>query len=141
MTIDAFLADVDKNLELIATQEHAEEIRYEYQKTLNATEAITSVLARHKALAEAEALKAEGERKTAEAAAAKDVAEAQVMEQQVGAQHSVQPVQPVAPPVIQTPPTVSAPAFCHVVATIETTRAAGLVEYLQKNGIQAEIKE
>lgn len=46
----AFVDKICEDLDLIKTQEHKEEILVEYEKTLNASQAITTVVARHKAL-------------------------------------------------------------------------------------------
>lgn len=46
----AFLDKVTNDLKLISLQEHADEILYEYKRTLDVTSAVTTVLDRHKAL-------------------------------------------------------------------------------------------
>ena len=48
----AFLDKVNDDLALIETQEHKDEIFVEYKQTLNASRAITTVTARHKAIEE-----------------------------------------------------------------------------------------
>lgn len=52
----AFVDRICDDLKLIDTQEHAQEILYEYQKSLNVSGAITTVVNRHKAIAEANAM-------------------------------------------------------------------------------------
>lgn len=51
----AFVDRICDDLKLIDTQESAQEILYEYQKSLNVSGAITTVVNRHKAIAEANA--------------------------------------------------------------------------------------
>ena len=55
----AFLDKICDDLTLIDTQEHKEEILYEYKKSLNVSSAITMVTARCKAIEEAKAREAE----------------------------------------------------------------------------------
>lgn len=61
----AFIDRICDDLNLIATQEHKDEILYEYKQSLNVSAAITTVVNRYKAIEEAkvreEALKAERE--------------------------------------------------------------------------------
>lgn len=69
--IDGVLADVA----LIETQEHSDEILYEYKKSLKVGEAVIAVVERHRAIEEAEAQKAKAEAEAlakAEAAAKVD---------------------------------------------------------------------
>lgn len=60
--VKSFLDKVNDELQLIATQEHGEEILVEYKNSLNVAQAITTVVNRHKAIEEEklrkEALKA-----------------------------------------------------------------------------------
>ena len=63
-----FIDRVAADLKMIETQEYRDEIRAEYKRCLNAAEAVTEVVNRHKAI-EDEKLKAEAERETAEARA------------------------------------------------------------------------
>ena len=51
-TIKTFLDKVMDDLKLIATQEHKDEILYEYKRSLNVSVAITSVTERYKAIEE-----------------------------------------------------------------------------------------
>lgn len=60
-----FIDRAVSDLEMIATQEHPDEIRAEYKKCLNASEAVTTVINRHKAIEEEKA-KAEAEKEAAE---------------------------------------------------------------------------
>ena len=60
-TIKTFLDKVMDDLKLIATQEHKDEILYEYKRSLNVSVAITSVTERYKAIEEEKA-RAEAER-------------------------------------------------------------------------------
>jgi hypothetical protein len=69
----AFIDKICEDLDLIKTQEHKEEILVEYEKTLNASQAITTVVARHKALeamqekvAQAEVVEAKEQERVAE---------------------------------------------------------------------------
>lgn len=71
-----FIDRICDDLALIETQEHIEEIMYEYKRFLNVSQAITSVSMRHKAIEEEKAREAERKaREEAEKAAAKKVAE------------------------------------------------------------------
>lgn len=54
-TIKTFLDKVMDDLKLIATQEHKDEILYEYKRSLNVSVAITSVTERYKAIEEEKA--------------------------------------------------------------------------------------
>lgn len=51
----AFIDRICDDLNLIETQEHKDEILYEYKQTLNVSSAITKVTSRHKAIEEAKA--------------------------------------------------------------------------------------
>lgn len=68
----AFIDRVCDDVRLIDTQEHKDEILYEYKQTLNVSAAITTVVNRYKALAEA---KAREEERKAQAEAMKQAAE------------------------------------------------------------------
>lgn len=71
----AFIDRVCDDLNLIDTQEHKEEILYEYKRFLNVSLAITTVTTRHKALEAEKAREAERKaREEAEKAAAEKVA-------------------------------------------------------------------
>lgn len=59
----AFVDRIASDVDLIETQEHKEEILVEYHKSLNCSQAITSVVARHKAAEELKAKQAEMEAK------------------------------------------------------------------------------
>lgn len=62
----AFIDRVIEDLAMIAEQEHADEIRAEYKRTLNASQAVKIVADRHRAI-EAEKARAEEQRMAAEA--------------------------------------------------------------------------
>lgn len=62
----AFIDRVIEDLAMIAEQEHADEIRSEYKRTLNASQAVKIVADRHRAI-EAEKARAEEQRMAAEA--------------------------------------------------------------------------
>lgn len=68
-----FIDRVCDDLNLIETQEHEDEILFEYKQTLNVSSAITTVVNRHKAIAEAKAAEEEHKKKAeaAQEAAAK----------------------------------------------------------------------
>jgi hypothetical protein len=83
-----FIDRICDDLSLINTQEHKDEILYEYKQSLNVSGAITAVTNRYKAIEEAKAR--EEERKAREQAKAEAVAK----------------VEAVAPPVAVTPPAV-----------------------------------
>ena len=71
----AFIDRICDDLNLIDTQEHKDEILYEYKRFLNVSLAITTVTTRHKALEEERAREAERKaREEAEKAAAEKVA-------------------------------------------------------------------
>lgn len=71
----AFIDRVCDDLKLIDTQEHKEEILYEYKRFLNVSLAITTVVTRHKVIEEEKAKEAERKAKEeAEKAAAEKVA-------------------------------------------------------------------
>lgn len=83
-----FIDRICDDLNLIDTQEHKDEILYEYKQSLNVSGAITAITNRYKAIEEAKAR--EEERKAREQAKAEAVAK----------------VEAVAPPVAVTPPAV-----------------------------------
>jgi hypothetical protein len=66
--VDVFVNRIVDDLKLIEIQEYKEEIVVEYRKSLNASEAITGVIERHKAI-EAERIKAENVERVKEAEA------------------------------------------------------------------------
>lgn len=89
----AFVDKIVDDLNLIDTQEHKDEILYEYKQSLNVSNAITTVANRYKAIEEAKAR--EEERK------AKEQAEAEAAAKVESVVEAVAPptVEPIAPPV------------------------------------------
>lgn len=89
----AFVDKIVDDLNLIDTQEHKDEILYEYKQSLNVSNAITTVTNRYKAIEEAKAR--EEERKAREQAEAESAAKVEEVVEAV-----VPPtVEPIAPPV------------------------------------------
>lgn len=89
----AFVDKIVDDLKLIDTQEHKDEIFYEYNQSLNVSNAITTVANRHKAIEEAKAR--EEERKAREQAEAEAAAKVEEVIKAV----APPTVEPVAPPV------------------------------------------
>lgn len=89
----AFVDKIVDDLNLINTQEHKDEIFYEYKQSLNVSNAITTVANRYKAIEEAKAR--EKERKAREQAEAEAAAKVESVVEAV----APPPVEPVAPPV------------------------------------------
>jgi hypothetical protein len=89
----AFVDKIVDNLNLIDTQEHKDEILYEYKQSLNVSNAITTVANRYKAIEEAKAR--EEERKAREQAEAEAVAKVEEVVEAV----APPTVEPIAPPV------------------------------------------
>lgn len=89
----AFVDKIVDDLNLINTQEHKDEILYEYKQSLNVSNAITTVANRYKAIEDAKAR--EEERK------AREQAEAEAAAKVESVVESVAPptVEPIAPPV------------------------------------------
>lgn len=85
----AFIDKIADDLALIDTQEHKDEILYEYKQSLNVSNAITTVANRYKAIEAAKA--AEEERKAREQAAAEAAAKVEAV--------TPPTVEPIAPPV------------------------------------------
>lgn len=101
-----FLDRIKGDLELIATQEHKDEILVEYRKTLNASQAVTAVTNRH--------VEIERQRKMREEMAA-------IAEQKKAAEDAVQKAAEAAPPAkepAKQPPAVMPPVV------VERTEAA-----------------
>ena len=89
----AFVDKIVDDLNLINTQEHKDEIFYEYKQSLNVSNAITTVSNRYKAIEEAKAR--EEERKAREQAEAEAAAKVESVVESV-----VPPtVEPIAPPI------------------------------------------
>lgn len=89
----AFVDKIVDDLNLIDTQEHKDEILYEYKQSLNVSSAITTVANRYKAIEEAKAR--EEERKAREQAEAEAVAKVEEVVEAV----APPTVEPIAPPV------------------------------------------
>lgn len=85
----AFIDKIACDLALIDTQEHKDDILYEYKQSLNVSSAITMVTYRYKAFEEAKAR--EEERKAREQAAAEAAAKVEAV--------AAPTVEPIAPPV------------------------------------------
>lgn len=89
----AFIDKIACDLALIDTQEHKDEILYEYKQSLNVSNAITTVANRYKAIEEAKAR--EEERKAREQAEAEATAKVESVVEAV----APPTVEPIAPPV------------------------------------------
>nr|DAV45612.1 MAG TPA: Protein of unknown function (DUF1351) [Caudoviricetes sp.] len=83
----SFIDKIADDLALIDTQEHKDEILYEYKQSLNVSNAITTVANRYKAIEAAKA--AEEERKAREQAAAEAAAKVEAV-----APPTVEPIEP-----------------------------------------------
>lgn len=123
----AFIDRVYDDLILIDTQEHKDEIMYEYKRFLNAHMAITTVATRHKAIEEEK--KREEERKAQEEAA------------RAAAEKVASVVETLTPPTVETlvAPVVEEPVLT-VKFTVKGTRAQlrALKEYLKNNNYDFE---
>lgn len=89
----AFVDKIVNDLNLIDTQEHKDEILYEYKASLNVSNAITTVANRYKAIEEAKAR--EEERKAREQAEAEAAAKVESVVEAI----APPTVEPIAPPV------------------------------------------
>ncbi|WP_455492771.1 DUF1351 domain-containing protein [Eubacterium sp.] len=89
----AFVDKIVDDLNLIDTQEHKDDILYEYKQSLNVSNAITTVANRYKAIEEAKAR--EEERKAREQAEAEAAAKVESVVEAV----APPTVEPIAPPV------------------------------------------
>ena len=98
-----FLDGVADDLAMISTQEHSDEIFLEYKRTLNAAQAVTTVLNRHAAIEE--------ERRRREAAAEAQAARAQAQMRVEEALHAEAPPEVFSPPetIEQHPASAEAP--------------------------------
>lgn len=129
----AYIDRVIEDLAMIAEQEYADEIRAEYKKTLHASQAVTTVAERHRAI-EAEKARAEEQRMAAEARrqAAEKVEEVLAMPEPV-----VEPIPeddaPFTPPVAEQQ---DAESVYEVQFTVRGTRAQikELKQYLIERG-------
>lgn len=93
-----FVFKIVDDLNLIDTQEHKDEILYEYKQSLNVSNAITTVANRYKAIEEAKAR--EEERKAREQAEAEAAAKVEEVVEAV-APPTVEPIAPPAPAKVQ----------------------------------------
>lgn len=93
-----FVFKIVDDLNLIDTQEHKDEILYEYKQSLNVSNAITTVTNRYKAIEDAKAR--EEERKAREQAEAEAVAKVESVVEAV-APPTVEPIAPPAPAKVQ----------------------------------------
>lgn len=94
----AFVDKIVDDLNLIDTQEHKDEILYEYKQSLNVSNAITTVANRYKAIEEAKAR--EEERKAREQAEVEATAKVESVVEAV-APPTVEPIAPPAPAKVQ----------------------------------------
>lgn len=115
----AFVDKIVDDLNLIDTQEHKDEILYEYKQSLNVSNAITTVANRYKAIEEAKAR--EEERKAREQAEA----EATTKVEEVVEAVAPPTVEPIAPP---TPVKVQKFTFT---VTASESRIEKLIEFLE----------
>lgn len=117
--VKAFIDRICDDLRLIETQEHKEEILFEYKDYLNVSAAITAVTNRHKAI-EAARVQAE-ERKDAEQARQEAAAKVEAVAEKL------------APPVVKEPEKVFSVQF-----TVKGTKAQlrALKEFLNSGGYE-----
>ena len=121
----AFIDRVCDDLNLIDTQEHKDEILYEYKRTLNVSSAITTVVNRYKAIEEAK--KREEERKAKEQAEKEAAAKVETV------------VETLTPPTPLEVPTVEEPILT-VQFKVRGTKAKlkALKEFLNNGGYDYE---
>lgn len=119
----AFIDRISDDVNLIGTQEHKDEILYEYKKSLNVSNAITTVANRYKAIEEAKAR--EEERKAQQEAAQKAAEKVETVVEEL----TPPTVEPIAPPVEEE-------EIFTVNFTVKGTRTQirTLKEFLEKNG-------
>lgn len=117
----AFVADVSRSVDLIATMDNADEIMVEFKRTLNAPEAIGAVQERHRRM--------EAERAAQEARKAAQERE----------QAAVEKVEAAAPPEPVAPPTEPEKVY-QCVFTVHTTieKLKKLKEFMDQEGIRYE---
>ena len=123
----AFIDRICDDLNLIDTQEHKDEIFYEYKQSLNVSNAITTVANRYKAIEEAKAR--EEERKAKEKAAKEAADKVDIVVETL----TPPTVEPIAPPTVEEP--ILTLAF-KVTATKSKLRA--LKEFLNNGGYKYE---
>lgn len=123
----AFVDRICEDLNLIETQEHKTEILIEYKKTLNVSNAITTVVNRYKAIEEAKAREAELKAK---------------QEAQQKAAEKVEAVaEALAPPTVEEPTEAKAPTRYEAsfkVATYDIEKLKKLTAFMEKEGIEYE---
>lgn len=118
-----FIDRICDDLSLIDTQEHKDEILYEYKQSLNVSAAITTVVNRHKQL---EAMKAiEEEQKAKKQAAAEAAAKVEAV--------APPTVEPIAPPVEEEPVLT-----LRFTVRAKRSKLRELKEYLERNGFDYE---
>lgn len=123
----AFVDRICEDLNLIETQEHKTEILIEYKKTLNVSNAITTVVNRYKAIEEAKAREAELKAK---------------QEAQQKAAEKVEAVaEALAPPTVEEPTEAKAPTryeSSFKVVTYDLEKLKKLIAFMEKEGIEYE---
>ena len=123
----AFADRICEDLNLIETQEHKDEVLYEYKNTLNVSNAITSVVKRYKAIEEAKAREAELKAK---------------QEAQQKAAEKVEAVaEALAPPTVEEPIEAKVPKRYEAsfkVATYDLEKLKKLIAFMEKEGIEYE---
>lgn len=115
-----FIDRICDDLNLIETQEHSDEILYEYKQTLNVSSAITSVTNRHKAI---------------EAAQARE-AEKQAQKETVTVNEPVEAQTPLAPPKVETATAQTYSTSFRVTGTMEQLK--NLKAYMNAQGLTYE---
>lgn len=133
--VDSFIDKIVDDLALIAEQEHADEVLYEYKRVdggcyLNVSGAIRSVNAKHKAIEEEKARVAEREARKAEKAAAVAKVDAAIGDT------------PTAPPVEEKETPVAPPQEETVTVAFKVTdtipRLRALKKYMEQEGYKYE---
>jgi hypothetical protein len=117
-----FIDRICDDLSLIDTQEHKDEILYEYKQSLNVSAAITTVVNRHKQL---EAMKAIEEEQKAKKQAAEAAAKVEAV--------APPTVEPIAPPVEEEPVLT-----LRFTVRAKRSKLRELKEYLERNGFDYE---
>ncbi len=147
----AFLDKVNDDLALIDTQEHKDETLVEYKQSLNASRAITTVTARHRAIEEEnrrrkeaeERARAEAERQAVIDAVIAESAEAEAeIEQNIFMQpDETMPEEPLAAPTVEAIPVPERkPAKCSLCLRLTATKAdiQSALNFFKERGITYE---